>query len=399
MPAKDPRSAEIDQMILEVYPIQGPKPIMERFGLSKGAVYARANKLRILADPSRHASGTRDPRRDEIDQMIREVYSNQGPDPIMGRFELTKNVVQTHAKLLGVKINRETRQNEILKMIQEVYPKYGPKPIAERFGLSIGDIYRRARLNGIYVVTIGQHERASQTKTDLFDTLDLHLWIPELTSVGAYYLGLAWADATMAFVRPQDAIGRWSRYHVAFSQSGEEDKEVVYFLANKLGLPDSRVRQVKKYKDSHKHPYRLKLSGKRIASLFIDHFGIPMRKSFVDPPYPNIPDNRLIPFARGLFDGDGSSVYEWGSSYCAPPYRFYGTTVFLESFRERMQKILSFRIPSIRPHCDKLSVFDVCAIEAVRELTLAMHAEREQGIEYPFMSRKHRHFMEFSGLL
>jgi hypothetical protein len=396
MPAKDPRSTEIDQMILEVYPTQGPQPIMDRFGLSKSSVYSRANKLRILADPERHGSGTRDPRRDEIDQMIREVYPDQGPEPIMEKFELTKNSVHTHARLLGVKFDWETRKAEILRMIQDVYPEHGPKLIAERFGLSLVDIYRRARLNGIKVNKEGQYGRASETKTDLFDTLDLSFWTPELTKIGAYYLGLAWSDATTALLRKNWGSQEQSKQYVMFSQSGDGDRDVVDYLARILGLPEDRVRPAKKYKDSHKTPYRLKLSGKRIASLFVDHFKIPMRKSFIDPLYPNIPDEFLAAFVCGQYDGDGSTVvFEENSPN--PYYRFYGTPLFLETFRQKLQDQVGVQFRPIRLHQrnGKLWVFGVYDVRQTVPLTRFLHREYygEEGV--PYFKRKHEPFRWF----
>jgi hypothetical protein len=396
MPAPDPRSAEINQMILEVYPTQGPEPIMQRFGLSKISVYARANKLRILAEPSRHASGTRDPRRVEIDQMIREVYPTQGPEPIMERFGVTLHSVRIHARLLGVKVDKETRRKAILQEIRDVYPEHGPKPIVEKFGVSLGDVYKKAQLHGIKINPEGQHRRASETKTELFDTLDLSIWAPNLTKIGAYYLGLAWSDANTAFVKPVDALRRQSRYFVRFCQSGEGDREVVDFLAKTLGLPPDRVRPVKKYKDSHKIPYGLKLCGKRIASLFIDHFGIPMRKSYVDPPYPNIPDEFLAAFTCGQFDGDGSKILYLPNSP-NPYYRFYGSRLFLEEFHNRLEQRVGVKFRPIRPHTKKESlwVFWVCDVRQTVPLTRFLYNEYYQEEGVPYFKRKHDAFYHF----
>jgi hypothetical protein len=335
MPAKDPRSAEIDRVILEVYPMQGPGPIMERFGLTKCAVYSRANKLRILADSWRHGSGTRDPRRDEIDQMIRAVYPTHGPGPIMEKFGLTKHSVHTHARLLGVKFNHE-------------------------------------------------------------DKYDLSIWTPNLTKIGAYYLGLAWSDGCAELAKSKDIPREKRRCRVRFGQAGEEDRKVLDYLAMALKLPADMVKPGKRRKEHHKTPYRLNLSGERVVSLFLDHFQIPQRKSFVDPPYPNVPDEFLAAFTCGQYDGDGSTRVKKNRSI-NPYYNFYGTPTFLETFRQKLQDQVGVQFRPMRPHQknNRLWVFGVYDVRQTVPLTRFLYHGYYQEEGVPYFKRKHEPFQWF----
>ena len=63
----------------------------------------------------------------------------------------------------------------------------------------------------------------------------------------------------------------------------------------------------------------------------LERMGMPKRKSFINPPYPPIPDEFFSHFARGFQDGDGSPTLT--------ALRWYGSPQFMEGFREQAIRV------------------------------------------------------------
>jgi hypothetical protein len=278
-------------------------------------------------------------------------------------------------------------------LIKEKYPSEGPNNIAAEVGLSREAVIIRAKRLGVKQDRKALFKRISETRTELYDTLNLALWRPTLTPVGAYYLGLLWADGTVSYETPDTAKDRESHYNVVLTLTGDE-QELVYDFARRLHLTEDRVRPHRKYEEHHKDGKTLKLSGKRITSMLIDHFGIYPRKSYSDPEFPkNIPDNLLSSFTRGVsLDGDGSgNLYEYNSP--TPVYVINGSPKFINELWKRVK----IQVPSLTREPYKISgesiwAFGVHGPDKVPEFTRWLHNE-EPG--YPFARRKHEPFLQF----
>lgn len=391
---------EINEIIKIQYPTADLTQLSNQLSLSPGAIKQRASKMGVCrqGQKSRGKMPYRTPEDKElISQTIRERYPLEGPASIAKLYGLSEVAIKCRAMELGVKFDREHGKRPrskdpnfeaVAKMIKEIYPTEGPYPISTAFNLSIDAVYIRARRMGVKCNKPEWYFRTTQTKIQKFDTLDLSLWVPELTPIGSYFLGLAWTDGTIAYRTPDEAPKRQSTYHVTFGHSGQ-DREILDYLAEKLNLSPERVRKVKKYQERHQIPFHLKLCGRRIASLFQDHFDIPMQKSFTDPPFPkNIPDDRLSSFARGVFDGDGHA-------HRHPGYQFYGTNRFMEELWARLNSLIGVpKRPIHKCTGGKLRVFGIYAREDVERFTYFLHSDRFHTPNYPFIRRKHQKFLE-----
>jgi len=71
--------------------------------------------------------------------------------------------------------------------------------------------------------------------------------------------------------------------------------------------------------------------GRKFTSLKLQELGLLQRKSYIDPPYPPVPDQFFSPFARGVFDGDGTIT----GTKTDQDLVWYGSSRFLEEFTKR----------------------------------------------------------------
>lgn len=110
--------------------------------------------------------------------------------------------------------------------------------------------------------------------------------------------------------------------------------------------------------------------------------GIVPRKSFLDPPYPLVPDEYFWHFARGVFDGDGSVSSKKSSNWSAD---FCGTFSFIDTLEEKLRSRLE--VPPItvrrRPNT-KLALFSLTKYETLAKFYTELYKEPCQL----FLSRK-----------
>jgi hypothetical protein len=278
-----------------------------------------------------------------------------------------------------------------LQTIREKYPILGPTLLSKEMGLSYSEVYCQARRMGIKVNKTHRYSRYSQTVTQRYDILDLSIWTPDLTPIGAYYLGIFWADATVDYKTPEQARNGRSRYFLQISLTVDE-WSIIYKLAEVLRLSPDRVRPVKKYQEHHKDPKVLKLSGKRIASLMIDHYGILPRKSYINPAHPhNIPDDLYWAWALGIFDGDGSS----NLSSVTPQYSWYTSPLFMEEFHPRLKANTRLQLNPPTDEQGTLKKLQVCDPHNVWHLAKFLYQGYEKDPQFPLAHRKHRRFLDY----
>jgi hypothetical protein len=121
----------------------------------------------------------------------------------------------------------------------------------------------------------------------------------------------------------------------------------------------------------------------------INRYGIPPNKSNINPPFPKIPDEFLGDFARGLFDGDGSTGNHYFTSY-----KFFGSFSFLDEFSDRMKKKLGLIQYSLRIQEAKIKIFSVGHPEEVNKVTSFLYGYPERERNYPFLVRKAKPFFD-----
>lgn len=388
---------EVNEKIKTTYAYGDLNLLSQETGLSIGALKQRALRMGVTRggkSPRGKLKYANSTDRSRINELIAQRYPKEGAEQLAQELAMTVAAICSRASELGIKRDPTTLQrshrdplwDEVATQIKQRYPQEGPYKIAAEYNLSIDAIYLRANRLGIYANSQEWYQRTSKTK-EKFDTLDLSLWFPELTPTGAYFLGLAWADGTTAYRTPDQAPKRQSTYQVTFRHSGV-DREVLDYLAEKLNLSPERVRKVKKYSEKHQHPFCLKLCGRRIADLFQNYYGIPMRKSYIDPPFPsNIPDALLGDFTRGLFDGDGTVIYDPANSP-NPGYKIYGSEKFMIELVRRLYAKIKLPSNPIHTHgqCPGLKYFGIYAPTDVRKFTRFLHPDSG---DYPYLKRKH----------
>jgi len=277
---------------------------------------------------------------------------------------------------MGHRRSREEK-DKILTVLRERYLSEGPAKLAEDLGLSENAVRLIANRAGLQINSKIRYEKMSKTMNERYDVNPWTVWNP-LSNEGAYYLGLLWADGTVT----EDDI--------VIGLSGEEDHEVLYYLAERVGLRPERVRSVKKYKETHKQRKELKLCGKRIVTL-MQSYGIFPRKSYIDPPFPEVlPEEFLADFLRGVFDGDGSVKKQT----ITPSIRIYGSDIFMHTLIEKVVIRTEIIQYSLIQRKDSLWLFEVGHPLEVLKVINFMHYQRG-GPNYPFIKRKHQPLLEF----
>lgn len=92
----------------------------------------------------------------------------------------------------------------------------------------------------------------------------------------------------------------------------------------------------------------VRLNSSRIAETLVNRFGILPAKSFGDPPMPDVPEEHLPFFVRGVADGDGTicrSVYhQRNEDILRTRFTLLGTPVFIEMLQKRIAAALDLPI-------------------------------------------------------
>jgi len=167
-------------------------------------------------------------------------------------------------------------------------------------------------------------EGNTAVRLDFFDT-----WTPD----SAYVLGYIWADGNII-------SGRCGPTGIHFCCTAR-DADLLQAIADAMGCtrrltwrkPRIRVMNGKTYHCAASA--ELRVFSTIIARQLVDRHGIPCRKSFRDPPFPeNIPNNMLAHFARGNLDGDGSILVS--DSRRRAVVQFLGSPQFISGLARRI---------------------------------------------------------------
>lgn len=120
-------------------------------------------------------------------------------------------------------------------------------------------------------------------------------WTPEM----AYYLGWIWADGSVSKDMNQLRLG-----------ASTSDEDVLIGFVRAIGSKHS-ISRTKKTKNKHRiaNPFTsVSICGKDFVGVLVHKHKIVPRKSFLDCPFPYVPNSLAHDFVRGYFDGDGSLV-------------------------------------------------------------------------------------------
>lgn len=151
------------------------------------------------------------------------------------------------------------------------------------------------------------------------------IWSPNM----AWLLGYIYADGS---------VGQYGFYGYLRLRFGckESDVELLQFIKEflrapqKIGCSTAFLKKTGKFYKS----CSLTITSYELVKDLVELHGLKARKSYLNLPFPNVPDEFLPHFVRGYFDGDGS-VY-WHRQGRAIRFSLVGTDLFLAGIRDRM---------------------------------------------------------------
>lgn len=269
--------------------------------------------------------------------------------------------------------------------IRQDYAQLGPVPIAARFGLTKGVISKRAWQLGVKCTTgIARKDATVAAMNDNCDHTFFDHWHPNL----AWLLGYSWADG---------AVDDSSGSHKVNYRAAVQDEELILNIhcAIKSKAKIQRFKAVqctgvnKQYTGQPQVGFSI--CSINIVKTLINKYGVLPNKSNIDPPMPDVPDDMMSHFARGVIDGDGS--------ICEPhddgriKIIIYGSHQFLEKLRHRIAECASVKLANRLQHgtSEKLSSIGWAATDDVTRLLrwlyppgdyLSLVRKRETAMEY-----------------
>ncbi len=303
---------------------------------------------------------------DELDQMLRERYSLTGPHRLSAETGIPVACLKRRARMLGLSCAgrkgpraapapylRWTR--EMVDVLLRHYPSEGSVAVGERLGIPESCVRRKASRLGV--------ARAADINEDYFDT-----WTPNM----AYSLGWIWADGSID--KPL-----WTLILNCHSK----DEAVILAMREDMKSGHTIHRRPANQEGGRNNGPRTTLSigSSKLVACLHDRHGLRPGKTYLDLPFPEVPDEYLPHFVRGYIDGDGCVNYYAKNGTLT--VNMVGTRQFLAGMQDRICSAL----PVGR---NKISVQgSICSIQWARREDVRLLANwlYPPG-DYIFLARK-----------
>jgi hypothetical protein len=193
---------------------------------------------------------------------------------------------------------------EMIEATKTRYQSDGPTKLAREFGMDAKDgcfvVARMARKLGVKQKRVNSFQPNIHCNSYYF-----HEWSPNM----AYILGFIFADGSV------DAPpGYLLRVGVVV-----DDEEVIQFIKEELKSKKELYyipATVNKYGTSTRSFVRLSISDRVLVRRLME-LGVKYRKTYNDDPFPEVPDEMIPHFVRGVLDGDGCT--SCGVSFVGSP--------------------------------------------------------------------------------
>lgn len=252
----------------------------------------------------------------------------------------------------GRKIIRwESRGNkeEIDAMIRRDYELQGPSPICKHFGLTDGVVSKRAWVLGIKCTThIARKNVTLASRNDNCDQSFFDHWHPNL----AWLLGYTWTDGAVS-----NNKGNRKIHYRAAIQDEKLIMDIHAAIGSKAGIQRFKATAMVNHPGKNyvgQPQVGFSVSSQLVVNRMIDQYGIIPNKSNLNPPMPDIPDDMMPHFTRGVIDGDGS-ICGTGT-----PGRIQvvinGSHQFVEKLRHRAAKCAGVKVPNASQHGTSLTL-------------------------------------------
>ena len=148
--------------------------------------------------------------------------------------------------------------------------------------------------------TVGNHYRKYYHNEAFFENID--------TEEKAYWLGFMYADGWIA-----DNSGRYGQDHFGISLADEDEEHLQKFLkslnaTNPINYDNSGIKR------GQSRMAKIELTSQKTVDDLISH-GCYKKKTLILNPPSTVPNELIIHFIRGFFDGDGSIVKSGGKFF------------------------------------------------------------------------------------
>ncbi len=174
----------------------------------------------------------------------------------------------------------------------------------------------------------------------------------------AYIIGYIYADGSIDVLNP--------RSRGVCLQCRIMDREIIDGIANELKLTELvKIRTLKptivlgKYEYGEKQNVSLRFYNNELVDLLAE-YGVHPRKTWINYPLPDVPQESMRHFLRGVFDGDGWTSFKKGRVDGVGDrisFGFLGPELFLEQMRDFLASkvLLPFVKIVKRPGCFSLA--------------------------------------------
>lgn len=262
---------------------------------------------------------------DEAIQMLKDRYKLDGPSKLATELGTSLASVIAKARRLGLanKVSKAFEwTDDALTKLRDLYPTADPETLVREIGMPIYVIRRRASRLGLRSLT--SKERGAKHKAERNVSCDIHYfdeWNPRM----AYILGFLFADGNVTSRLCDVVVGISATDIAVLNFIKEETKSTRPFY-----YMESRV-DTRGY--AHRESVYLTLASTIMVRRLMD-LGLQPRKSYMDYPFPEVPDEMMPHFIRGYFDGDGSAYITKKEGSCR--VRFVGSPRFITGIRDAL---------------------------------------------------------------
>ena len=257
-------------------------------------------------------------------QFLRERGPDLTPKEIAAELGKREATVISRMRRLELSWRRVKRTENRDADIQALWNTKTPLQIAETLAIPKRSIYSAAKRLGLVITTpdrppalFRKAQEASskvQRKKSLAKAVEK---FGQWTAASAYVFGVLWADGYIV----DGGVGLTVQ-----KKDREWHAMIGCWLEPKIRITERSLKLGDKSYPSVTWTWGC-VEGRRM----LERMGLLRRKSFIDPPYPPIPDKFFSHFARGFQDGDGSPT--------ATSLRWYGSPQFMEGFREQALRV------------------------------------------------------------
>lgn len=252
-----------------------------------------------------------------------------------------------------------------LQFIRDRYELDGATAIAKQLGRNITTVVKRARAMGL---------RATQNQVQGWVTRKQNNPILNerafefLNEDTAYCFGWIWSDGNI-----YKAPG--TNYDRIGIEVQEQDLIVLEHIKKVIGYTGN----IHRYQRDRPCQATVVLrTSSNLMAQDLKNLGICYRKSFVNPPFPNVPDSLLGPFTRGVIDGDGSVEVLPGGNRIR--INIFGSQQFLQTLSERLAAKCQIKQATVEPSGTCFKIRWAAATDCLRLIQLLYPTQSEFGL-------------------